>query len=66
MDNDTNNRLLEMEKKIDEVHRSVEQIRLYFKWTLIISVVVIIVPLLASLVIIPIIYSTINSIIPTL
>jgi len=37
---------LEHDKKVDEIYKSVEKTRKYFKWTLIVSLVVIILPLL--------------------
>lgn len=33
-------------EKLDEIYKSAEKMRMYFKWTLIISVAVIIIPLL--------------------
>jgi len=37
---------LEHDAKVDEIYKSVEKTRKYFKWTLIASLVVIIIPLL--------------------
>lgn len=43
----------EQDKKLQEIHRSVEKMRKYFLWTIIISVVFIILPLIALVFIIP-------------
>ena len=51
----------ELEKKIGEVYLSVEKTRKYFLWTLIITAVVIILPLIAMLFVIP---SLLNTYIP--
>jgi len=45
---------LEMqEKKIDAIYISVEKTRKYFLWTMIITVVTIVLPLIAAVVLIP-------------
>lgn len=44
---------LEQDKKLDEIFKSAEKMRKYFKWTLIISVAVIIFPLIGLLFVIP-------------
>ena len=41
------------EKKIDAIYVSVEKTRKYFMWTLIITVVTIVLPLLAMVILIP-------------
>jgi len=43
----------ELEKKIEAVYQSAEKTRKYFLWTLIITAVVIILPLIAMLFVIP-------------
>ncbi len=43
----------EQEKKLDEVYRSVEKLRKYFLWTLIITAIVIVLPLIGLLFAIP-------------
>jgi len=50
----------EMEKKIEAVYQSSEKTRKYFLWTLIITAVVIILPLIAMLFVIPSFLSTYN------
>jgi len=47
-------------KKLDEIFKSVERTRNYFKWTLIVSVAVIVLPLLGLLFIIPQFLSSYN------
>lgn len=43
---DINQKLAELEKKIDAMYASVEKTRKYLQWTLIISVAVIVLPML--------------------
>ena len=44
---------LEQNKKLDEIYRSVERTRKYFMWTLIISILFIVLPLIALTFVIP-------------
>ncbi|PIZ56587.1 MAG: hypothetical protein COY22_00600 [Candidatus Tagabacteria bacterium CG_4_10_14_0_2_um_filter_40_13] len=46
-------RLEEQGKKLEEIHQSVEKMRKFFLWTLIITAVVIILPLIGLLFVIP-------------
>lgn len=46
-------KIIEQEQKIEEIYRSVEKMRKYFLWTLIITAVVIILPLIGLLLVIP-------------
>lgn len=46
-------KLAELEAKIDSVYKSAEKTRKYFMWTLIISVVVMVLPLIGLLFAIP-------------
>jgi hypothetical protein len=41
------------EKKLDDIHRSVEKLRKYFQWTLIITVLTVVLPIIGLIVIIP-------------
>jgi hypothetical protein len=43
----------EQGRKIDEMYRSVEKLRKYFLWTLIITVVTIVLPLIGLMLVIP-------------
>jgi type II secretory pathway component PulF len=43
----------EQDKKLQEIYRSVEKMRKYFLWTIIISVVFIVLPLIALIFVIP-------------
>jgi len=43
----------EQGRKIDEVYRSVEKLRKYFLWTLIITAATILIPLIGILILIP-------------
>jgi len=60
MEPELSKRIDDMEKKIDAVYTSVEKTRKYFLWTLIISVAVIILPLIALVFLIPSFLQTIN------
>lgn len=53
MDNELEKRFTEQGEKLDAVYRSVERMRKYFLWTLIISVAVIALPLVGLLFVIP-------------
>jgi len=46
-------RIEEQGKKLEEIHQSVEKMRKFFLWTLIITAVVIILPLIGLLFVIP-------------
>ena len=46
-------KLAELEQKIDAVYKSAEKTRKYFMWTLIISVVLFVLPLVALIFVIP-------------
>lgn len=58
MDPELIKRLDEQGVKIEAIYRSVEKTRRYFQWTLIITVVAIVVPLAASVFIIPLFLKT--------
>jgi hypothetical protein len=53
MDQEILQKFEEQGKKIDQIYQSVERMRKYFLWTLIISVVVIVLPLIGLLFAIP-------------
>lgn len=46
-------KLMEQEAKLEAIYRSVERMRTYFRWTLIITVLVIILPLIGLMFVIP-------------
>lgn len=48
------------DKKLDEIYRSVEKTRKYFLWTLIITIVMIILPLIGLALVIPIFLQSLN------
>ena len=52
-ENEIYQKIQDQDKKLDAIYRSVEKTRKYFLWTLIISVVVFILPLLGLIVVIP-------------
>lgn len=53
-------KLTELEAKVDVVYKSAEKTRKYFMWTLIISVVFLVLPLIALIFIIPTFISSIG------
>lgn len=53
MEQDILNKFEEQDKKMDAIYASVEKMRKYFLWTLIISVLVILLPLLGLVFVIP-------------
>ncbi|TSC60333.1 MAG: Uncharacterized protein LiPW15_211 [Parcubacteria group bacterium LiPW_15] len=60
MDEDMKGRLEELEKKVGAVFVSVEKIRKYFFWTLIVTAIVIVLPLIGLVFVIPQFLSTLN------
>jgi hypothetical protein len=58
MDEETKQQLREMSEKIDKIYKSTEQTRKYFTWTMIISLVVIVLPLIALLFVLPLFFSS--------
>ncbi len=60
MDQETLNKLGALEKKIDAIYSSVEKTRKYFLFTLIITVVMIVLPIIGLVVVIPIFLSSLN------
>jgi hypothetical protein len=61
MNEDLIKKLEEQAVKIDKIYESVEKTRKYFQWTLIITVVTIVLPIVAILFILPTIISTYTS-----
>ena len=53
MDQDVEKRFAEQGEKMDEIYRSVERMGKYFLWTLIVTVVMIVFPLVGLLIVIP-------------
>jgi len=60
MNQETLNKLGALEKKIDAIYSSVEKTRKYFLFTLIITVVMIVLPIIGLVVVIPIFLSSLN------
>jgi hypothetical protein len=61
MDPELIKKLEEQQQKIDAIYISVEKTRKYFKWTMIITIIVIVLPLLASILVIPAFISSYTS-----
>lgn len=53
MENDILEKIKEQDKKLDEIYKSIEKMRKYFMWTLIVTVATIVLPLIALIIIIP-------------
>lgn len=62
MEQELLNKLEEQEKKIDAIYVSVEKTRKYFQWTLIITVVTIVLPIVVLIIMIPWLMSTLSSV----
>lgn len=58
MEQDILNKLKEQEEKIDAMYSSLEKIRKYFMWTLIITVVLFVLPLIGIVFLVPSFLST--------
>lgn len=50
-----------MNQRIEQIYVSVEKTRKYFLWTLIITIVTIVLPLIALIIVIPIVFRTYTS-----
>jgi hypothetical protein len=53
MENEILEKIKEHDKKLDEIYQSVEKMRKYFLWTLIVTVATIVLPLIALIFILP-------------
>jgi len=53
MDQEMQNKIAGMERKIDEIYVSVEKTRKYFFWTMVITLVVVVLPLIGLMFAIP-------------
>ena len=53
MEQDLQEKLAAQEKKIDAIYVSVEKTRKYFLWTMVITIVVIVLPLIAAVALVP-------------
>jgi hypothetical protein len=61
MEPDLMQKLLAQEAKIDQIYQSVEKMRTYFKWTLIITIAVVVLPIIGLIFAIPTFLSTYNA-----
>ena len=53
MENDLQQKFEEQDKKLGDIYQSIEKMRKYFLWTLIITVVMIVLPLIGLILILP-------------
>jgi hypothetical protein len=61
MDNEILEKFQEQDKKLDDIYRSIEKMRKYFLWTLIVTIATIVLPLVALIAIIPWFLKTMTS-----
>jgi hypothetical protein len=66
MDQETKNKIEELNRKMDEIYVSVEKTRKYFFWTMVITLVLFILPLLGLMFVIPSFLSSYTNTINTL
>ncbi len=60
MEQEILNKIQEQAAKIDSIYKSVEQVRKYFKWTFILSLVFFVLPLIGLIFLIPMYWSTLT------
>ncbi|PWB38674.1 MAG: hypothetical protein C3F02_03105 [Parcubacteria group bacterium] len=65
MEQDIADKLAVLEVKIDQVYKSSEKMRQYFLWTLIITIIVIILPIIGLVIILPQYMSVLTSAVGT-
>lgn len=61
MDPNLEHRIQVLEQKIDKMYAAVEKLRKYFLWTLVATVVTIVIPMIAAAIMIPIMMNTYSS-----
>ncbi|MEI7480015.1 MAG: hypothetical protein WCJ59_00090 [bacterium] len=61
MDQQILQKLEEQQKKIDQMYGSLEKMRKYFLWTLVITIAVIVLPLIAMIFVVPSLMSSYSS-----
>lgn len=61
MDQEIQQKFEQQDKKLDAIYKSVEKMRKYFLWTLIVSIAVIVLPLIGLAIMIPWILNTYTS-----
>jgi hypothetical protein len=61
MDPQLEQKLAEQDQKLDQIYASIEKMRKYFLWTMIITIATIILPLLALIAVIPWFLSVMSS-----
>ena len=61
MEQELKDRLDAQDKKLDDIYRSAEKMRKYFLWTLIVTVVTVVLPLVALAIVLPWFVRTITS-----
>jgi hypothetical protein len=66
MDQEMQNKMAGLEKKIDQIYMSVEKTRKYFFWTMVVTVVVVVLPLIGLIFAIPSFLNTYTNEIQTL
>ncbi|HAV10943.1 MAG TPA: hypothetical protein DCX32_00125 [Candidatus Moranbacteria bacterium] len=62
MENEILQKIQEQDQKLADIYRSIEKMRKYFLWTLVITIVTVVLPLLALAFIIPWLLKTLSSV----
>jgi len=58
MESDLQKKISELEQKIDQMQQTLDQFKQYFKWTMILSIVFFVLPLIAVVIILPMLMNT--------
>ncbi len=61
MDEETGKKLDDLQRQVNAVYVSVEKTRKYFLWTLIVTLVTVVLPLIGLIIVIPIYFGTLSS-----
>jgi len=61
MENEILAKIQEQDKKLEDIYRSIEKMRKYFLWTLIVTIATIVLPMIALIAIIPWFLKTMTS-----
>jgi len=61
MDPDLQQKITQLEQKIDQMQKTLDQFKQYFKWTMILSIVFFVLPLIGIVIMLPMMFNTISS-----
>ena len=60
MEQDILNKIEAQDKKLDDIYQSVERMRKYFMWTLIVTLITVVLPLVGLVFAVPVFLQTLN------